>query len=70
MCIWGNYLDIYKAIVLCFQLFDKNGDGYISAEELYLVMTQLGEKLSMNDASEMMKEADTNGDGLIDYKGQ
>ncbi|KAG8789356.1 hypothetical protein FS842_009925 [Serendipita sp. 407] len=50
-----------------FKVFDKNGDGYVTTEELALVMSNLGEKLSSHELSEMMREADDNGDGKIDY---
>lgn len=51
------------------QVFDRNGDGFISASELRLVMTNLGEKLSDSDMEEMFAEADVNRDGKIDYEG-
>ena len=52
-----------------FRVFDKDGNGYISAAELRHVMTNLGEKLTDDEVDEMMKEADTNGDGQISYEG-
>ncbi|XP_037946792.1 calmodulin-like [Teleopsis dalmanni] len=50
-----------------FRVFDRNGDGFISAEELRYVMTNMGEKLTLEEANEMIREADLNGDGQIDY---
>ena len=37
--------------------------------ELRNVMTSLGEKLTEEEISEMMREADLDGDGFIDYEG-
>jgi len=51
-----------------FAHFDKDGSGYIDKEELLLVMEQLGEKLTDQEADEMMAEADNNGDGQIDFE--
>ena len=51
-----------------FRVFDKDGNGYITADELGLVMRNLGEKLSQDELKAMMREADTNGDGKIDYE--
>ena len=50
-----------------FKVFDKDGNGFISAAELRHVMTNLGEKLSDEEVDQMIKEADTDGDGQVDY---
>lgn len=50
-----------------FKVFDADGNGTISKAELKRVMDMLGEKLSDAQIDEMMKEADTNGDGEIDF---
>ncbi|KAI9493588.1 putative calmodulin [Zychaea mexicana] len=52
----------------CFHAFDKNGDGFISLDELEEVMSKLGEQLSKQELKDMLEDADTNRDGLIDYK--
>jgi len=49
-------------------VFDKDGNGYISAAELRHVMTNLGEKLSDVEVDEMIREADVDGDGQINYE--
>ncbi|KAJ1645557.1 hypothetical protein LPJ64_002847 [Coemansia asiatica] len=51
-----------------FKVFDKNGDGFISADELRQVMTSLGERLTDAEVDEMIKEADADGDGKINYE--
>ena len=50
-----------------FQLFDKDGNGFISADELRAVMHNLGETLSDEMIEEMIDEADMNGDNQIDF---
>lgn len=50
-----------------FRVFDRNGDGYISAAELRHVMTSLGEKLTEEEVDEMIREADVDGDGRIQW---
>ena len=59
--------DPEKELVEAFKIFDKDGSGKISADELRYVMLNLGEKLTQEEADEMIKEADTNRDGQIDY---
>jgi len=51
-----------------FKVFDKDGNGYISALELRHVMTNLGEKLTDEEVDEMIREADIDGDGQINYE--
>lgn len=53
-----------------FRVFDRNGDGFISAPELRLVMTNLGEKLTDEEVEDMIREADLDGDGLVNYTGK
>lgn len=52
-----------------FKVFDMDGNGFISRQELRCVMTNLGEKLSDEEIDEMIREADSNGDGQVDYEG-
>eukprot|EP01089_Gocevia_fonbrunei_P005715 TRINITY_DN161_c0_g1_i1.p1 TRINITY_DN161_c0_g1~~TRINITY_DN161_c0_g1_i1.p1 ORF type:complete len:150 (-),score=49.10 TRINITY_DN161_c0_g1_i1:47-496(-) len=51
-----------------FKVFDKDGNGLISAAELRHVMTHLGEKLTEEEVDEMIREADVDGDGQINYE--
>ncbi|XP_062620975.1 calmodulin-A-like [Saccostrea cucullata] len=51
-----------------FQVFDKDGNGYISKEELHLVMNNLGEKLTDEEITDMIREADSDGDGQVNYR--
>ncbi|GFT57523.1 calmodulin [Nephila pilipes] len=59
--------DSEKELKEAFRVFDKNGDGFISAPELRNVMTNLGEKLTDEEVEDMIKEADLDGDGLVNY---
>ncbi|KAJ0260597.1 Calmodulin-1 [Hirschfeldia incana] len=51
-----------------FKVFDKDQNGFISAAELGHVMTNLGEKLTDEEVEEMVREADVDGDGQINYE--
>lgn len=50
-----------------FRVFDVDGNGFISTEELRHVATNLGEALTIEEANEMIRVADNDGDGLINY---
>ena len=58
-----------KVELLFSRVFDKNNDGLISSKELRHVMTNLGEKLSEEEVDDMIKEADLDGDGMVNYEG-
>ena len=51
-----------------FRVFDKDGNGFISVQELRHVMTNLGEKLTDDEVDEMIREADIDGDGKVNYE--
>ena len=51
------------------QAFDRDHNGFISQEELQTTMKELGITLNNIESQEMMKRADSNQDGRIDYKG-
>eukprot|EP01117_Protostelium_nocturnum_P010931 TRINITY_DN3951_c0_g2_i1.p1 TRINITY_DN3951_c0_g2~~TRINITY_DN3951_c0_g2_i1.p1 ORF type:complete len:147 (-),score=62.98 TRINITY_DN3951_c0_g2_i1:763-1203(-) len=51
-----------------FSIFDKSGSGFIGASELKQVLGCLGENLTDQEAEEMIREADTDRDGKINFK--
>ena len=50
-------------------MFDIDGNGLIDEKELKTTMKNLGESVSKSDVKAMIKAADKNGDGKIDYEG-
>ena len=58
--------DSNEAMIEAFSMFDLDGDGFITGDELRHMMTGMGEKLTHEEVDEIIKEADTNGDGKID----
>ncbi|CAG5114710.1 unnamed protein product, partial [Candidula unifasciata] len=63
-----NALDQEQEIRQAFEVFDKDKNGFISRSELKQVMATLGEKLSEEDVTLMLKRVDTDGDGQVNYK--
>ncbi|KAE9614233.1 putative serine/threonine-protein phosphatase with EF-hands [Lupinus albus] len=51
-----------------FRMFDRDGNGYITAAELAHSMAKLGHALTCEELSGMIKEADTDGDGRISFQ--
>jgi|DewCreStandDraft_5_1066085.scaffolds.fasta_scaffold14636_7 calmodulin len=61
-------LEFEKMIISAFEVFDSTKRGIISASELRYLMTHLGERLSEEEVNEMIREADVDGTGQIDYR--
>ena len=53
-----------------FKSFDLDGNGFISPSELQAVMQWLGNDLPMSEILTMIKEADEDRDGQLNYKGE
>lgn len=60
--------DTEEELIDAFKIFDRDGNGFISSHELRYVMTSTGEHLSDAEIDEMIREADIDGDGNINYK--
>ena len=53
-----------------FKKFDQNGDGFITGDELALVMKTFGGKTySKEEIDDAIKIADINADGKVSYEG-
>lgn len=52
-----------------FKVFDENGDGFISAKELQMVLGKLGftEATEMERVKMMISSVDLNHDGKVDF---
>ncbi|XXG44934.1 hypothetical protein AAC387_Pa02g0159 [Persea americana] len=53
-----------------FNVFDQNGDGFITVEELRSVLASLGLKQgrTIEDCKKMIRKVDVDGDGMVNYK--
>ncbi|CAJ0929776.1 unnamed protein product [Ranitomeya imitator] len=60
--------DSEEEIREAFREFDKDGNGYLSAAELSLVMKNLSAKLTNEEVDDMIREADIDGDGQVNYE--
>lgn len=52
-----------------FNRFDINKDGYITSDELKITMKDLDEKATDEEINMMIKQADADGDGKVNYSG-
>lgn len=64
----GRNVEELEEMRQAFRVFDIDGNGVIDENELKITMFNLGENLSDCDVKQMIKLADRNGDGKIDYE--
>jgi calmodulin len=68
MSMHVNDRDNEEDLMNVFRVFDKDGNGFITAEELKQAMASLDEDVTDEDIHEMIREADANGDGNVNYE--
>ncbi|KAI8003119.1 putative calcium-binding protein CML44 [Camellia lanceoleosa] len=66
----GDNDDLESDLAKAFKVYDLNGDGYISCEELQSVLSRLGlwNAHCGKDCRRMINVYDTNSDGLLDFE--
>lgn len=57
----------YKVLSASFQRADRNGNGKLSRPELGLVLRRVLHTLNGSDVDEIIRSADADGDGLLNY---
>lgn len=48
-----------------FRVFDKDGNGFITAQEFKHFMTTMGERFTEEEVDEIIKEVDRDGDEQV-----
>lgn len=70
MHLWG-YIQMSCFLLPHFLQFDIDGDGAITSEELrHAIIKLLGEHTSKHEIEAVLREADNNGDGTVDFEGE
>ena len=57
-----------EEVINAFRVFDKEGNGLIATAELKHIMITIGDKMTEEEADEMIHEADIDDDGVISYE--
>ena len=61
-------IELEESLLETFKVYDRDGNGYISASELLVVMRKLGEEITLEEANAMIVEVDQDGDGQVNFK--
>ncbi|KAJ8937432.1 hypothetical protein NQ318_000101 [Aromia moschata] len=61
--------DLTRDLNAAFKVFDLDGDGYITREELKVAMEMIGENITEEQLTQVIVMADTDHDGRINYEG-
>lgn len=57
--------DTEEDLIEAFKIFDKDGYGLISAAEIKYVLTEIAEKFTEKEVTDLLNEANIDGDGYI-----
>lgn len=58
----------HAELTAAFQVLDREGTGLIASEELKRLVMTVGDKLSQREAEEMLKLADPENKGIVEYE--
>lgn len=62
--------DNQSELIDAFRVFDQDNNGFVNVQHIQHVLTNYGEKLNSSEIDALIKTADTNGVGQINYVGQ
>ncbi|KAE8684029.1 putative calcium-binding protein CML12 [Hibiscus syriacus] len=62
-----DILNSQERLTEVFQMFDRDGNGYITAAELAGCMDKLGHPLTYSELTDIIRKADFDGDGVISF---
>ncbi|XP_059615655.1 calcium-binding protein E63-1 isoform X5 [Phlebotomus argentipes] len=60
--------DITQDLIAAFRVFDRDGNGFITRDELQTAMDMIGETVTEAQLTEMLALADLDKDGRINYE--
>jgi len=60
--------ELMEDLLAAFQVFDKDGNGFITKDELRIAMETIGEKVTEKELQNMLRQADVDNDGMINYQ--
>ncbi|XP_066931770.1 uncharacterized protein [Clytia hemisphaerica] len=70
---FGEFVRVFSPpsqdeLLNAFKRFDKNGDGFLTPDEVKEVLRDANQPATDRNVTEMIESVDSNGDGKINYK--
>ncbi|KAH8366018.1 hypothetical protein KR093_008171, partial [Drosophila rubida] len=62
--------DVTEDLIAAFRVFDRDGNGFITRDELQTAMEMIGEPLNEQQLEQLLAIADLDQDGRINYEGE
>ncbi|KAH8305069.1 hypothetical protein KR059_004452, partial [Drosophila kikkawai] len=62
--------DVTEDLIAAFRVFDRDGNGFITRDELQTAMEMIGEPLNEQQLEQLLVIADLDQDGRINYEGE
>jgi calmodulin len=62
-----NHINTREEVLEAFRVFDKDGRGYVTTDELRQVLNELGEYMDPNEIEELLYEGDPGQSGYVQY---
>ncbi|XP_075260109.1 neo-calmodulin-like [Convolutriloba macropyga] len=63
----SEFQDVLNDLKVAFEVMDTDQSGYLSPDELKIVMDKIGRPMSDEETAHFLEIADKNGDGEIDF---
>ncbi|EDW05274.2 uncharacterized protein Dmoj_GI21841, partial [Drosophila mojavensis] len=60
--------DVTEDLIAAFRVFDRDGNGFITRDELQTAMEMIGEPLNEQQVEQLLAIADLDQDGRINYE--
>ena len=60
--------DVEEEIIEAFKKFDHDNNGLIGPEDVFNLLQSFGQDITINEAEEMIRNVDLDGDGFVNYQ--
>jgi len=63
-------VEVKQELREAFLLFDREGNGYITVDQLREILWELDNTITSEDMDQILEEIDADGSGTVDFEGK